>query len=166
MILGVFLLCLTSRFGIQYLVLALLELLWKSLLSMALGITQAMSWILYGLLLGSAWLTDRFTRRRSLFGTTLSIRITNNTTSVHGLQEPNSNGGNQLGKNGIPSDWVRIRLCRTDEISELLLNNDTARTLNGMQSGEIGDWEGRELFVTTKAEIEQQVRAWLQTLEA
>jgi hypothetical protein len=28
------------------------------------------------------------------------------------------------------------------------------------------DWEERELFVTTKAEIEQRIWAWLETLEA
>ncbi len=68
--------------------------------------------------------------------------------------------------NGIPSDWVKITLCPTDDISELLLDNDTGRALNGMPSGEIRDWEERELFVATKAEIEHRVWAWMDTIEA
>jgi hypothetical protein len=161
-ILGIFFVC-------QYLILALLALLRKLLLSIAHYITQAMSWILYGLSLASVWLTDLFTRRRPLFGAIQNIQITNNTTSAHNLQEPISKDGNQPGKNGIPSDWVRIELCPTDEISELLLDNDdndTGRTLNGVQNGEIGGWKEREQFVPTKAEIEQRIWTWMDTIDA
>lgn len=31
---------------------------------------------------------------------------------VHNLQEPNTKVGNQLGKNGIPSDWDALALLR------------------------------------------------------
>jgi hypothetical protein len=143
-------LCLTSLFGIQWLVLALLELLWQSILSIALSITQAI------LFLGSDWLTDRLTRCRALFEGYQNISSSNNTTSGDPPQDQNSTGGNQPGMNGIPSDWVRIELCRTDEISELQLNDD---------SGEMGIWEEREQFMTTKKEIKGRVSAWLEKPE-
>lgn len=63
---------------------------------------------------------------------------------------------NQAGKDGILSDWVTIRLCHMDEISEFRLDQDMARTQDGAQSGEIGEWEERELFVTTREEIEKK----------
>jgi len=158
-------LCLTSLFGIQWLVLALLELLWQSILSIALSITQAMSWVVYGLLLGSDWLTDRLTRHRALFEGYQNVSSSNNTTSVDTPQDPNSTGGNQPGMNGIPGDWVRVKLCRTDDISELWLDNDIGRALYVMQSGEMGIWEERGQFMTTKREIEGRVSAWLEKLE-
>ena len=147
---------LTSRFSPQSLVLALIEL--RILIIIA-------RCAVHGLLLGLAWLEDRLTRRRALFGGYQSIRSTNDTTSVDTPQDSNSTGGNQPGMNGIPSDWVRIKLCKTDEISELLLNNDTAMTLNVMQSGDMGVWEEREQFMITKKEIERRVSAWLERLE-
>lgn len=163
---GVFFVC-------QYLLLAFLALLWQLLLAIPDYITYAMSWILYGLswiwyglLLASAWLTDLFTLRRPLFGGNQHIQLTDNTTSAYNLQETYSNGGNRPGMNGIPSDWVRIRICPTDEISELQLDNDTGNTHNGMQNGEIGGWQEREQFVPTKAELEQRVWAWMDTIDA
>jgi hypothetical protein len=145
---------LTSLFGIQWLVLALLELLWQIILSIALNITQAMSWVVYGLLLGSEWLIDRLTRPRALFDGYQNISSSNNTASVDTPQYPDSTGGNRPGMNGIPTDWVRIELCDTDEISDLQLDN-----------GEMGIWEEREQFMITKREIEGRVSAWLETLE-
>ncbi len=101
-----------------------------------------------------------------MFRATQNMQMTNNTTWVHELQETNSNGGNQPGKNGIPTDWVRIELCTTDEISEFQLNNETARTHHGMRSREIGAWEERAQFAATKPDLEQRVWDWMGTIDA
>jgi hypothetical protein len=74
----------------------------------------------------------------------------------------------KAGKNGIPEDWVTIRLCGTDEISEFELEDRTlvvTKTLDGIFPAWIGSWEKRELFVTTSAEIDVKVSSWLDSLD-
>jgi len=72
------------------------------------------------------------------------------------------------GRDGIPKDWVTIRLCRTEEISDFELEDRTmvvTKTLDGMFEGWVGSWEKRELFVTNKDEIVAKVTSWLDSLD-
>jgi hypothetical protein len=107
--------------------------------------------LMFILIIAPSWLLDHFS--------------TNNATD--GI-EKRSNEVQRT--NGIPDGWIRVRICRTDEISDLDLDGDTQRMVDEdtnrtvVQSGQRGGWEDRDISVVTKEEIERRVWTWLGTL--
>jgi hypothetical protein len=79
-----------------------------------------------------------------------------------------SNSGNEVPSkdvpktNGNPEGWVKMRICRTEEISEFYLDEDTDKTV---VMGKRGEWEEREIVEVTKEEIERRVRTWLEVAD-
>ena len=136
------------------------EILWSLLLFFGLCFARLVGFFFFAAFVGPVWLIERWAYANP---TPLANNDIHTSSSVP-VQASKSNGGNQAGKNGIPSDWVTIQLCTTDEISEFNLDEDTIRTQDGVQSGENG--EERVLLRTTKQEIERKVRGWLETIDA
>jgi hypothetical protein len=158
MALGVLLLAISSHFGLQHLIVTLVsllgEIIWRTLLFLALCFARIINGFFLALFIGPVWLIERFSYRCPYpIKDIRSIETGSNSASI---QETMEKVTNQAGKDGILSDWVTIRLCHMDEISEFRLDQDMARTQDGAQSGEIGEWEERELFVTTREEIEKK----------
>jgi hypothetical protein len=140
------------------------SLIWKMFLFFAFSFARLISAIFFVLLIYPIRVLERFFSYHSppVYGT--SIPTTNHSAPI---QE--STGGNQAGKDGISNDWVTIKLCGTDEISDFQLDDRTvviAKTVDGIFDGYTGSWEKRELFVTTRAEIDVKVSEWLRTLKA
>jgi hypothetical protein len=153
--LTVHILMLLSRYGLRNFLLNLGTIigtmLLKLLLFVALSIARLFNCFFFAALftvfIAPTWLLNRYS-------TSIAHRRTENNDNV--VQR----------SNGIPEGWVTVKICRTDEISELDLGGniqmveDPDRTLVG--SGEIGEWEDREMFVVTKEEIERRVWTWLE----
>jgi hypothetical protein len=157
-----------SYLGLQHLIVTLISLLgetlWRMLLFLGPCFARIINGFFFALLIGPAWLIERFSYRSP--NSIKSIRSIETSSNSSSIQETMEKVSNQAGKDGIPSNWVTIRLCHTDEISEFKLDQDTARTQDGVQSGEIGEWEEREMFVTTREEIDKKVQEWLKILDA
>jgi len=142
----------------------LFSLLWKIFILLALSFARVIAALFFVLLICPIRIIERVFSYRSPshFGT--SIQTTNHSAPIH-----ESMGGNRAGKDGIPNDWVTIKLCGTDEISHFQLDDRTvvvARMVDGIFDGWIGSWEERELFVTTREDIDMKVSEWIRTLEA
>jgi hypothetical protein len=138
-------------------------LIWGIFKLLAISFARVISAFFFALLICPIRILELLFSHHSppLYGT--SIRTTKNSTPGH-----ESRGGSKAGMDGIPNDWVTIRLCGTDEISDFQLDDTTviiAKTVDGIFDGWIGSWEKRELFVTTKAEINVKVSEWLKALE-
>jgi hypothetical protein len=131
-------------------------ILWNVLLFVGLGFARLISSfffvLIFTLIIAPSWLLDHFS--------------TNNATD--GIE----NSSSEFQKtNGIPEGWIRVRICRTDEISDLDLDWETQRTSDEdtdrtvVQGGEREGWEDRDIFVVTKEEIERRVWTWMETLD-
>jgi hypothetical protein len=142
----------------------LISLVWKIFILLALSFARVISALFFVLLICPIRIIERVFSHHSPSNFGTSIQTTN-----HSAPTQESMGGNQAGKDGIPNDWVTIKLCGTDEISHFQLNDRTviiAEMVDGIFNGWIGSWEERELFVTTRAEIDVKVSEWLETCEA
>ncbi|KAE9366329.1 hypothetical protein N431DRAFT_419540 [Stipitochalara longipes BDJ] len=135
-------------------------LIWKIFICLALGFARMISAFLFVPLFAMIWTFERFFgyNSPSLEPSSL-VQTSNNSLAVQ---------ASKAGMNGIPKDWVTVRLCGTDEISDFELEDRTlvvTKPLDGMFEGWIGSWEKRQLFVTTRAEIDVKVTSWLDSLD-
>ncbi|KAN0090051.1 hypothetical protein V8E51_018630 [Hyaloscypha variabilis] len=152
------------QLGIRTLFLNLISLLgtltWKTVVFLALNFARVVSAFLFVPLFAIVWTFERFFGYSSppLEPKSL-VQTTHNSLSVQ---------ASKAGENGIPEDWVTVRLCRTNEISDFELEDRTLvvnKTLDGVFDGWIGSWEKRELFVITREEIDAKVISWLDSLD-
>jgi hypothetical protein len=152
------------QLGIRTLFLNLISLLGtltgKTVVFLALNFARVVSAFLFVPLFAIVWTFERFFGYNSppLEPKSL-VQTTHNSLSVQ---------ASKAGKNGIPEDWVTVRLCRTNEISDFELEDRTLvvnKTLDGVFDGWIGSWEKRELFVITREEIDAKVISWLDSLD-